>query len=58
MEFRKKIALFMILAAINFPGTLNAAEEDKELSLIAAEQERSGEDEQLDDLTMLSITRQ
>ena len=50
MEVRKKIALFMILAAINLPGTLNAAEEDKELSLIAAEQERSGEDEQLDEI--------
>lgn len=49
MRVRKKFVLLMILAAINFPSTLNAAEEDRELSLIAAEQEQS-EDEQLDEI--------
>ena len=50
MNFRKKLALLMLLAAIQFPCAGYAAEEDKELSLIAAEQERSGEDEQLDEI--------
>lgn len=50
MKFVKEIALLMILTAIQLPCTSYAAEEDKELALIAAEQERSGEDEQLDDI--------
>ena len=49
MKFKKQIALLTILAAINLPCTSFAAEEDKELSLIAAEQEK-GEDEQLDEI--------
>lgn len=48
MKFISKIAMLMILAAIQFP--CQAAEEDKELSLIAAEQERSSRDEQLDEI--------
>ena len=40
----------MIVAAIQMPCMSFAAEEDKELSLIAAEQERSAEDEQLDEI--------
>lgn len=50
MKFRKKLAWLMILAAIQIPCVSFAAEEDKELSLIAAEQERSNEDEQLDEI--------
>ena len=50
MKFRKKIALSMILAAILIPCAVNAAEEDKELALIAAEQEKSGEEEQLNEI--------
>ena len=50
MNFRKKFILLMILTAINFPCAVYAAEEDKELSLIAAEQEKSGEDEKLDEI--------
>ncbi|MBR4642019.1 MAG: hypothetical protein IKO74_04770 [Selenomonadaceae bacterium] len=50
MSVRKKIVLLMILTAIQFPCASHAAEEDKELSLIAAEQEKSGEDEQLDEI--------
>lgn len=50
MKFKKKIAMLMILAAIQIPCAVNAAEEDKELSLIAAEQEKSGEDEKLDEI--------
>ena len=50
MKFGKKIALLMILAAIQLPCAGYAAEEDKELALIAAEQDRSGKDEQLDDI--------
>jgi len=44
--FRKKIALLMILAAIQIPCAGHAAEEDKDLALIAAEQ--ADDDEQLD----------
>lgn len=40
----------MLLATIQLPCVSFAAEEDKELSLIAAEQERSEEDERLDDI--------
>ena len=40
----------MILAAIQMPCVSFAAEEDKELSLIAAEQERSEDDERLDEI--------
>ena len=50
MKFRKEIALLMLLATIQFPYAGYAAEEDKELSLIAAEQERSGEEEQLGEI--------
>ncbi|MBR4153188.1 MAG: hypothetical protein IKT98_09560 [Selenomonadaceae bacterium] len=50
MEFRKKIATLMILAAIQFPCAGYAAEEDRELALIAAEQEKSGDDEELNDI--------
>ena len=48
MTFRKKIALLMILAAAQLPCAGYAAEEDRELALIAAEQE--GEDEKLGDI--------
>lgn len=50
MKFKQKIALLMILAAIQIPCAVNAAEEDKDLALIAAEQEKSGEDEKLDEI--------
>ena len=50
MNFNNKIALLMILAAIQLPCAGYAAEEDKELSLIAAEQEKSSEDEKLDEI--------
>ena len=40
----------MILAAIQIPFATQAAEEDKELALIAAEQEKSGDDEKLDEI--------
>ena len=50
MDFRKKIAVLMILAAIQIPFATQAAEEDKELALIAAEQEKSGEGERLDEI--------
>ena len=46
MTFRKKIALLMIVAAIQIPCAGHAAEEDKDLALIAAEQ--ADDDEQLD----------
>lgn len=48
MKFIQKIATLMILAAIQFPIAAQAAEEDRELALIAAEQDK--EDEQLDDI--------
>lgn len=48
MTFRKKFALLMILAMIHLPCAGYAAEEDRELALIAAEQE--GEDEQLGEI--------
>lgn len=49
MTFRKKIALLMIVAAIQIPCAGHAAEEDKDLALIAAEQ--ADDDEQLDKIT-------
>ena len=49
MKFMHKIAALMIFAVIQFPCAGNAAEEDRELALIAAEQEKSGEEE-LDDI--------
>lgn len=49
MKFGKKIALLMIMAAIQLPCAGYAAEEDKELALIAAEQDGS-DNEQLDDI--------
>ena len=45
MELRKKIAMLMILAAIQIPCAGQAAEEDRELSRIATEQRRSAEEE-------------
>ena len=50
MTFKKKIALLMILAASQMPCAGHAAEEDKDLALIAAEQETSAEDEQLGEI--------
>ena len=50
MKLKTKIVLLMILTAIQLPCAGYAAEEDKELSLIAAEQENSGEDEQLGEI--------
>lgn len=50
MKFGKKIAWLMIWAMIQLPYVTYAAEEDKELSLIAAEQEHSGEGEELDEI--------
>lgn len=50
MTFGKKIAVLLIVAAIHLPCAGYAAEEDSELALIAAEQEGSDEDEQLDDI--------
>ncbi|MBR3745434.1 MAG: hypothetical protein IKP64_08680 [Selenomonadaceae bacterium] len=49
MNFGKTIAALMIAAALQNPCAVNAADEDRELSLIAAEQENTGE-EQLDEL--------
>jgi len=43
LKFRKKIVALMILAAIQFPCTIYAADEDKELAPIAAEQPRGNE---------------
>ena len=48
MKFAKKFAVLMILAAIQFPCAGYAAEEDRELAMIAAEQEKSKDKEQLD----------
>ena len=42
--------MLIILAAIQIPCAGHAAEEDRDLALIAAEQERSGEDEKLDEI--------
>ena len=51
MKFGKIIVVLMIFAAIQFPCTTHAAsEEDRELSLIAAEQERSSDDEKLGEI--------
>ena len=50
MNFRKKVAWLMIVTAIQMPYVSFAAEEDKELSLIAAEQERSEEEERLSEI--------
>ena len=48
MKFFKKFAVLMILAAIQFPCAGHAAEEDREIALIAAEQEKSKDKERLD----------
>ncbi len=48
MKFVQKIATLMILAAIQLPLTTQAAQEDRELALIAAEQDK--EEERLDDI--------
>lgn len=50
MDLLKKIAVLMLLAAIELPCAAYAAAEDKELALIAAEQEKSGEDERLGEI--------
>ena len=50
MDLLKKIAVLMILAAIELPCAAYAAEEDRELALIAAEQEKNGDDERLGDI--------
>lgn len=50
MRFRSKIVALMLMAAIQLPCAGYAAEEDRELALIAAEQDHSGEDEQLDEI--------
>ena len=62
MNFGKTIAALLIAAALQNPCAVNAAEEDRELALIAAEQEGS-DDAQLDELNpaltdTLSIKRE
>ena len=49
MTLKQKIAMLTMLAAIQFPFAGYAAEEDRDLALIASEQERSN-DERLDDI--------
>ena len=49
MNFGKTITALIIAAALQNPCAVNAADEDRELSLIAAEQEDTGE-EKLDEL--------
>ena len=49
MNFGKTIAALMIAAALQSPCAVNAAEEDRELALIAAEQEKN-DDTKLDEL--------
>lgn len=49
MKFLKTVATLTALAILQIPCTVDAAEEDRELALIAAEQEGTG-DEKLDDL--------
>ena len=50
MELRRKIALLTILALIQIPCAGHAAEEDRDLALIAAEQEKSAEGEKIDEI--------
>ena len=50
MKFIKKIAVLLLITAIQFPCVSFAAEEDKELALIAAEQEKSDGEEKLNDI--------
>ena len=47
MSFKQKVALMTVLAMIQLPCAGYTAEEDKDLAMIAAEQERSAEDERL-----------
>ena len=49
MNFGKTLAALMLAAMLQNPCAVNAADEDRELSLIAAEQEDTG-DEELDEL--------
>ena len=49
LKFVKTVATLTLLTALQIPCTGNAAEEDRELALIAAEQEKTGE-EKLDEL--------
>ncbi len=49
MNFGKTIATLMLLTVLQIPCAVNAAEEDRELALIAAEQEKK-DDAQLDEL--------
>ncbi len=46
MNFRQPVVALMILATIHFPCVVHAAEEDRDLAMIAAEQQR--DDERLD----------
>lgn len=50
MTFKQTIALLMVLATTQLPCTTFAAEEDRDLALIAAEQEKSADDEKLGDI--------
>ena len=50
MKFRQTFAMLTILATIQLPYTAYAAEEDRELALIAAEQAKSEEDERLNEI--------
>lgn len=50
MTFKQKIAVLMILATTQLPCATFAAEEDRDLALIAAEQRKSADDEKLDDI--------
>ena len=49
MNFRHTLAIMLVVATIQLPFTAHAAEEDRELSLIAAEQAKS-DDEQLTEI--------
>ena len=50
MTFKQTIALLMVLATTQLPCTTFAAEEDRDLALIAAEQEKSADDEKIGDI--------
>ena len=50
MKFVNKIAVLLLITAIQIPCAVYAAEEDKELALIAAEQEQSEGGEKLNDI--------
>jgi len=50
LKFVNKIAVLLLITAIQIPCAVYAAEEDKELALIAAEQEQSEGGEKLNDI--------